>query len=112
MGDDNLSPRVPHVYSAVRTFPSLTMRNGERALTSPERRKDHRKTILVKLEVLVLEALDSVVEHTLTKKSMRGDASLERRTRNAGPRLGHRTPREPHQKITYPKDVHCSPWNL
>ena len=39
MGDENLSPRVPHVHSTVPPFPSLTMRNGEMVPTSPERRE-------------------------------------------------------------------------
>ena len=69
-------------------------------------------TTLVKAEVFGFEALDLMVERILMKKSMIWGTPLKRRTRNIELRLEHRLPRESHQKTTYPKDVHCNPWNL
>ena len=68
LGDENLSSRVPHAYSAVPPFPSLTMEaeNGRRH--RQRKGKDHLKTTLVKVEALALEALNLVVERMLMKQ--------------------------------------------
>ena len=88
-GDENLSPRVPHVYSAAPPFPNLTMGNGERAQTLPERRErppqDHIGQGRGKgpgSPRFGGGAYFDEEEHEMGH-------TLERRTRNIGPRRQH-----------------------
>ena len=106
MGDENLSPRVPHVHSAVPPFPSLTMRNGERAPTSEERREGPSQDYASQARGI---GPGSPGIWRSMKKNMRGDASSVRRILTIELKLDHRILRESNQKIKYPRDVRYNP---